>query len=355
MSIHKPVLLEEAVELLNLKKGMTVVDATLGGGGHTREILNSIGSGGTLIAIDLDINAIKNFAEFPISNFKFPNNFKISIFKFENTYLVNDNFSNLEVILKAIGINGVNAVLADLGWSSDQLQGRGMSFMKDEQLDMKLDQEQENTAKKIVNEDSQEELEKIFREFGEEKFARNIARKITEYRKNRKIETTKELAEIIKTAIPGKYKHGKINPATRTFQAIRIAVNKEIDNLEKFIPQAIEVLVPGGRLAIISFQSLEDRIVKNIFRQNARGCICPPASQLQASQEKYLADIEKEGFSAVDLEKALRAGPNDFPECRCGKMPKVKIITKKPIIPKEEELGINPRSRSAKLRICEKI
>jgi 16S rRNA (cytosine1402-N4)-methyltransferase len=321
MTIHKPVLLKESIEGLNLKNGDVVVDATLGGGGHTREILNSIGSGGTLIAIDLDINAIKNFAEFPISDFKFPNNFKISIFKFENTYLVNDNFSNLEVILKAVGINGVNAVLADLGWSSDQLSGRGISFMKDEPLDMRLDGEQEVTAKKIVNEYESGDLEKILKEYGEEKFARKIARNIAEYRKNKIIETTGELTKIIERSIPRRFQDIRINPATRTFQAIRIAVNGELENLEKFIPQAIRFLAPRGRLAIISFQSLEDRIVKNIFRQNARGCICP----------------------------------NDFPECRCGKSPQVKIITKKPIIPKEKELGINPRSRSAKLRICEKI
>jgi 16S rRNA (cytosine1402-N4)-methyltransferase len=321
MTIHKSVLLEEAVELLNLKEGDAVVDATLGGGGHSREILKKISEKGILIAMDLDTEAINNFAEFQISNFKFQNKSQFSIYKFENQFLVNNNFVNLEEILRSLKIEKVNAIVADLGWSSDQLEGRGMSFMRDEPLDMRLARQQENTAKKVVNEYSQVDLEKIFKEFGEERFNKNIARKIIEYRKNKTIETTGELSEIIKAAIPKRYQHGRINPATRAFQAIRIEVNNELRNLERFVPQAIGALKQKGRLAIISFHSLEDRIVKNIFRQNAGGCICP----------------------------------SNFPECRCGKSPVVKIITKKPIIPGTEESKNNPRSRSAKLRICEKI
>ncbi|KKP78097.1 MAG: 16S rRNA (cytosine(1402)-N(4))-methyltransferase [Candidatus Moranbacteria bacterium RIFOXYA12_FULL_35_19] len=335
MSVHKPVLLKEIIELLNIKPSMIVVDATFGGGGHAREILKKIGKKGILIGIDADIKAIENFAEFPISNFqstssadRFPNNFQIPIYKKENIFLVNSNFNNLETILEAIGIEKVDAILADLGWSSDQLIGKGMSFQEDEEIDMRLSLRITNqyectnnnkNAKDIVNEYSEEELGKIIREYGEEKFWKNIARKIIAYRKDKKIETTKELAEIISSAIPERFKNFKLNPATRTFQALRIEVNKELENLEKFISQAIDRLNSGGRLAIISFHSLEDRIVKDSFRENARGCICPP----------------------------------DFPKCVCGKKPKVVIITRKPIVPTDLEVSDNPRSRSAKLRVCE--
>jgi 16S rRNA (cytosine1402-N4)-methyltransferase len=312
MTIHKSVLLEEAIELLNLKEGDVVVDATLGGGGHSEAILNKIREKGKLIAIDLDKEAAERF-KLKVKSAKC----KID----ENLFLVNDNFANLENILENLRIEKVNAIIADLGWSSDQLEGRGMSFMKDELLDMRLARQQENTGEKIVNEYSQEDLEKVFKEFGEERFNKNIARKIVEFRKNKRVETTGELSKIIKAAIPKRYQHGRINPATRTFQALRIEVNNELGNLEKFVPQAVSALKQRGRLAIISFHSLEDRIVKNIFRQNAGGCICP----------------------------------SNFPECRCGKSPVVKIITKKPIIPGAEESKNNPRSRSAKLRICEKI
>jgi len=312
MSLHKPVLLKETVELLNIKEGSIVVDATLGGGGHSREILRKIGEKGTLVSIDADNEAIERF-KFKVQSAKC----KVE----ENLFLVNGNFANLGEVLKSLKIEKVDAILADLGWSSDQLEGRGMSFLKDEPLDMRFDSNQKLTARGIVNEYSREDLERILKEYGEERFAKNISKKIVEYRKNKIIETTGELADIIKSAVPEKYKHGKINSATRTFQAIRIEVNGELDNLKKFIPKSIEALIPGGRLAIISFHSLEDRIVKNIFRENAGGCICP----------------------------------KNFPQCVCGKIPKVKIITKKPIVPEEKELESNPRARSAKLRICEKI
>lgn len=332
MTEHKPVLLEEAIEALNLKSGATVVDATLGGGGHGREILKKIGTGGIFVGIDIDINSIKNFAEFPISSAaadQFPNKFEIqNIKKFwksevGNIYLAKDNFSNIKNILGGMNVLAVDGILADLGYSSIQLEDEsyGMSFLQDAQLDMRLDKSQELSAKKIVNEYSQADLEKIIREYGEEKFAKRISQAIGEVRVFREIEGTKELAEIVKQAIPEKFRHGKIHPATKTFQALRIEVNQELENLKNFIPQAIEILKPGGRLAIISFHSLEDRIVKNIFRENARGCICPP----------------------------------DFPQCLCGHQPKIKIITKKPIVPGAEEVAANPRARSAKLRICERI
>jgi 16S rRNA (cytosine1402-N4)-methyltransferase len=358
MSIHKPVLLKEAIDYLNLKKGNTVVDATLGGGGHSDAMLAKIGENGKLVAIDMDEEAIERFK----SKIK---NKKSKLGK--NIFLINDNFANLENILKKLRIKKVSAILVDLGWSSDQLKGRGMSFNEDEKLDMRLDKDQNLTAKKIVNEYSQRDLERIFGEYGEEKFFKNIARKITEYRKNKIIETTKELSELVRKAIPKKYYYGRIsrkfcqdgirgrNPATKTFQAIRIEVNQELENLKKFIPDAINALEKKGKLAVISFHSLEDRIAKNIFRENAGGCICPPASRLQTLQEKYLTDIEKKGFSAIDLEKELRAGPGNFLQCNCGKKLKIRIITKKPIVPGEMEIEKNPRARSAKLRVCEKL
>jgi len=310
MITHKPVLLRESIEGLNLKKGDSVVDATLGGGGHSREILKIIGKEGRLIAIDQDAAAVENFRK-QLSS------------EVDNVYLVKGNFSNIKNILGGMNILAAQGILADLGYSSTQLEDEsyGMSFLKDAELDMRLDKESGLTAKKIINEYSQANLERIIREYGEEKFAKNIAKKIIEQRKIKPIERTTELAEIINQAIPERYRHQKIHPATRTFQALRIEVNKELENLEKFIPAAINVLNPGGRLAIISFHSLEDRIVKNIFRENARGCICPP----------------------------------NFPSCLCGHQAKVKIITKKPIVPGTEEIAGNPRARSAKLRICEKI
>lgn len=340
MSVHKPVLLKETIEALNLKEGAVVVDATFGGAGHSREILKII-TKGKLIGIDADESAIENFKR------ENPED--------ERMVLVNDNFSNLENILADLKIEKVDAILADLGWSSDQLIGKGMSFMKSETLDMRLDQTQELSAQEVVNEYPQEELQKIISSYGEERFAKSIAKKIFEYRQDKKIETTKELAEIIAEAVPGKYKHGKINPATRTFQALRIEVNHEFSNLEKFLPAAIESLNPGGRLAVISFHSLEDRIVKNIFRENARGCICPPATQLQKLQEKYIKAVENNSPDVEILEKALRAGPPDFPQCVCGNVPAVKVITKKPLIASAEEVDGNPRARSAKLRVAEKM
>ena len=314
MIIHKSVLLKESIEGLNLKPGAAVVDATLGEGGHSREILKKIGKEGKLIAIDWDENAIENFKKYLKS---------ASGWQSEVVSLAKDNFINLKNILGGQGIKSVDGILADLGYSSAQLEDAkyGMSFLKDAELDMRLDRNNRFTAKEIVNEYPQKELEIILKNYGEEKYAKNIARKIIEARKKKIIERTPELAEIIESAVPERYKHRRMHCATKTFQAIRIEVNSELENLEKFIPQAIEALNPEGRLAVISFHSLEDRIVKRIFRENARGCICPPY----------------------------------FPECRCGHRAMVKIITKKPIVPAEEEIKKNPRARSAKLRICEKI
>lgn len=326
MTVHKPVLINEVIESLGLKNGDTVVDATLGGGGYSREIARKIGNDGFLIAIDLDIEAINRFAELPITNFQLPKKYQIPNTKYKiqgNICLVNDNFANLKNILIDLGIEEVDAVVADLGISSDQLDSaeRGFSFTADSELDMRLNQEQELSAKEIVNKYSKEELEKIFRDYGDEKYARRISEAIEKTRKERIIQTTKDLVFIIEKAVPGSYKHQKIHFATRVFQALRIETNNELENLKKFIPNAIEILKKGGRMAVVTFHSGEDRIVKNIFRENARGCICP----------------------------------KEFPVCRCNQKPKVKIITKKPISPGLAEREENPRARSAKLRVVEKI
>ncbi len=333
MSIHKPVLLEESLEKLNLKKGGTVIDATLGGGGHSREILKMIGDEGKLIAIDRDAEALKKFAEiltsqpktnrYQTDDYQFLNNSQFPIIKLKNLILVNDNFANLEKILKVLKIKNADAVLADLGISSDQLEDaeRGFSFQKNAELDMRMNRSSQKTAQKILNTYSQHDLEKILSEFGEEYYARKIAKAIVIRRKIQPIKKTLDLLEIISGAVPGKYKHGRKHFATKTFQALRMEVNNELENIKVFLPQAINVLKKSGRLAVISFHSGEDRIVKNIFKENARGCICPP----------------------------------EFPVCRCGRKPKIKIITRKPIIPNTEEIKNNLRSRSAKLRVAEKL
>jgi 16S rRNA (cytosine1402-N4)-methyltransferase len=315
MVIHKPVLLKESIELLQLKPGMTVVDATLGGGGHSLEILRKIEPRGKLIAIDEDCQAIERFENIP-------GNLKLSRKK-ENVILINDNFSRLEKILERLKIGEIDAVVADLGVSSDQLsdKGKGFSFLSDGPLDMRMNPEGELTAGAVVNNYSEKDLASIFWKFSEERYARRIAKEIANQRKIRPIRGTLELVGVISRAIPEKYKHQKLHFATRVFQALRIEINREIENLEKFLPQAVDVLKPGGRIAVISFHSGEDRIVKNFFRENARGCICPV----------------------------------NFPVCRCRGTGSLKIITKKPTVPTEKEIRENPRARSAKMRVAEKL
>lgn len=352
MSIHKPVLLEESIEALNLKPGDTVVDATLGGGGHSREILKRILPGGKLIAVDSDQEAIEKFRG-SLNNLE-------SVREKENVFLVNDNFSRLEKILDSLRLNGIkkaDAVLADLGISSDQLEGgRGFSFLKDAPLDMRISlrstrldlrrpqvdarranlyesRNKELTAADVVNNYPEKDLVKILKEYGEEKFASSIAKRIISARKSKPIETTLELVEIINRAVPERYKHQKLHFATRTFQAFRMEVNRELENLKEFLPQAFEVLRSGGRIAVISFHSGEDRIVKNFFRENARGCVFLPAPQ----------------------GKKLRTEPPDENIYGFCGQPKIRIITKKPVVPAEAEMKENPRSRSAKLRAAEKI
>ena len=315
MTIHKSVMLEEAIEGLNLKNGQIAVDATLGGGGHSCEILKKIGKNGILIAIDRDEGAIGRFKH----KIKDEGLDK----KSENIILVKDNFANIKNILRGLNIKKVDAVLADFGLSSDQLDDsvRGFSFNSHARLDMRMDKCQELSAYEVVNDYSEEKLNKIIREFGEEKFTRKIVGKIIKTRTDRKIETVNELVDIILEVIPEKYKHQKIHPATRTLQAIRMEVNRELESIEEFIQGVVYKISAGGRLVVISFHSGEDRLVKHIFKEMAIDCDCPP----------------------------------DFPVCRCDRRAKIRIITKKPKIATVEELAKNPRARSAKLRIVEKI
>jgi len=315
MTIHKSVLLDEAIEGLNLKEGMTVVDATLGGGGHSVEILKRILPEGKLIAIDRDADAIKRFKH-KIKELK------IKV-KPQNLVLVQNNFSELGQILRENVDEKVDAILADFGLSSDQLddKARGFSFNSTAPLDMRMDKRQEINAKDVVNRYSRESLIKIIRDLGEEKLANRIVSKIIEAREEKEIERADELVEIISQAVPERYKHKKIHFATKTFQAIRMEVNQELESIDKFVGEAIEGLNKSGRLVVISFHSGEDRLVKQAFRKAQINCVCP---------------IE-------------------FPVCRCSVRAKIKAITKKPVVASKTEIENNPRSRSAKLRIVEKI
>ena len=303
---HIPVLLNECIEGLKIKKDGIYVDGTLGGAGHSSKIIQQLSDKGILIGIDKDTDAITKA--------------KTVLEEFTNVIYVQDNHDNLKDILEKLGIAGVDGILLDLGVSSYQLdeKKRGFSYMQDAPLDMRMDKTQELTAKKVINTYSEEHLAKIIFEYGEEKFSRQIARRICEYRKEKEIETTLELVKIIENVVPKNIKQG--HPAKRTFQAIRIEVNDEIKPLYNTVLNAIECLNPKGRLCIITFHSLEDRAVKQAYIDASGKCICPP----------------------------------DLPYCVCGKKEKGKIITKKPILPTEQEIEINSRSKSAKLRIFEK-
>ncbi len=303
---HKSVMLEECIEGLSIKPNGIYVDGTMGGAGHSKEIAKRISKDGLLIGIDRDEEAICVAKE--------------RLKEFNNIKFVHDNHDNIKNILEKLDITGVDGILLDLGVSSYQLdqRNRGFSYMKDATLDMRMDKTQELTAKKVINEYSEENLSKIIFEYGEERFSRAIARKIVDYRKNKEIETTDELVKIIEGIVPRRNKEG--HPAKRTFQAIRIEVNNEIKPLYQTIIDSIDVLNSGGRLCVITFHSLEDRAVKNAFNDSIGKCTCPP----------------------------------DLPYCVCGAKSKGKIITKKPLLPKEAELQENSRSKSAKLRIFEK-
>jgi 16S rRNA (cytosine1402-N4)-methyltransferase len=306
---HKPVLLEETIEYLNCKKDGIYIDGTLGRGGHTEVILEKLQGTGMLIGIDRDIEAINKVKE------RYGN--------LENLFLFHDNYVNIPAIMEKMGIKEVDGMLFDLGVSSPQFDNpeRGFSYNYDAPLDMRMDQEQKLTAADLVNGYSQEELTRIIRDYGEEKWASRIAEFIVNYRKRKPIESTLELVEIIKAAIPAAARRTGGHPARRTFQALRIATNDELNQLEEMLDRVVPYLRKGGRICVISFHSLEDRIVKNKFRELAWKCTCPP----------------------------------DFPVCVCGQKAELKIITRKPVTASEEELGDNPRARSAKLRVAEKI
>ena len=296
---HIPVLTKEVLQYLDPKENENFVDCTIGQGGHTNLILEKNKPLGKILGIDLDSGQIASFREVSRSE---------KNFRDERLILVNDSYVNIKEIVERIKFGPVNGVLLDLGYSSWQLEvsGKGFSFQKDEPLDMRYNAEQSLTAKIIVNEYPEKEIEKILREYGEEKFAKQIVKKIIEERKVKKIESTFEFKKIIEKVIPMKFQHGRVNCATRTFQALRIAVNDELNNLTKVLPDIISVLSSGGRIIIISFHSLEDRIVKKFFR-----------------------DKEKEKI--------------------------IKILNKKPLTAEISELRANPRSRSAKLRAFVKL
>lgn len=303
---HIPIMLEQVIEGLYIKPDGIYVDGTLGGGGHSYEIAKRLVSGGRLIGIDQDEAAI-NAAGARLSEFN------------DRVTIVRSNYAQMVSVLHSLDINRVDGILLDLGVSSHQLDNaeRGFSYMEDAPLDMRMDRRQEKTAWDIVNYYSQAELTRIIRDYGEDKFAAKIAAKIIGFRENKLIETTGELAEIIKLAIPIKYRLTGGHPAKRTFQAIRIELNRELEVLEESIEGMIDILSDGGRMAVITFHSLEDRIVKAAFKKAESPCTCP----------------------------------SDFPICVCGKKAKGFVASRKPLIPSDEEMERNPRAKSSKLRI----
>lgn len=306
MTKHKPVLLKEVLEVLNPGPGEIAVDCTLGGGGHAEEILKKVSEEGFLLGIDADPNAVNNFN---LKNAK-------------NAKAVQGNFKNIKEITSDVGLRTINVILFDLGFSSDQLDdsGRGFSFQASGPLDMRLNPSQGITAAEILNRADEKELIEIIKNYGEEKNARRIAKAVVATRRIEPIKTTDEFFALIKKVLPAAVRFKAGDVARRTFQAFRIAVNNELEAIEKGLKEAFAVLSPGGRMAAISFHSLEDRIVKNYFNELAKGCICPP----------------------------------EFPVCICGHEAEALILTRKPITPTEEELKQNPRSASAKLRAIKK-
>lgn len=306
---HSSVLLEEAIDSLRIKSDGIYLDGTLGGGGHSYEIAKRLGKNGRLIGIDQDGEAIEAAGK------------RLSPFA-DRVTIVRNNYCNSKEVLKELKIGKVDGILLDLGVSSYQLDNleRGFSYKYDTPLDMRMDRRQELSAKDIVNEYTEEELFRIIKDYGEDRFAKNIAKHIVRARQEKKIETTGELNEIIKAAIPAKMRQMGGHPSKRTFQAIRIACNRELEVLKDSLDDFVSCLQPEGRLCIITFHSLEDRIVKTAFKNYENPCTCPP----------------------------------DFPVCVCGKRPEGRVVTRKPVLPGEEEIAANKRSKSAKLRVFEK-
>lgn len=309
-SFHTSVMLREAVDSLNCRSGGIILDGTIGGGGHAYEILRRTDPDGILVGIDMDDDALRESQR------------KLEPFS-ERVILMQGNFADMKTILSGFNIKEVDGILLDLGVSSHQLETakRGFSFSSDAPLDMRMNQRSGFSAYDLINTASERELEKIIRDYGEEYRARRIAAAISTQRKSAPIRTTRELAEIIVHAIPHQAKRRRIHPATKTFQALRIAVNDELSNLHTSLSEGIDLLRKSGRFSVISFHSLEDRIVKNVFRSSEKGCVCPP----------------------------------DFPVCSCNRKKKLKVITKKPVTPSEAEINSNPRARSARLRTVERI
>jgi 16S rRNA (cytosine1402-N4)-methyltransferase len=307
---HKPVLLQEAIELIGCRQGGTYVDATIGLGGHAEAIAERIIPGGRLIGIDRDADALRQT--------------RGRLARFGTAIgLVQENFDRLATVLDQQGLDTVDGVLFDFGVSSMQLDDatRGFSFQRSGRLDMRMDRSTGTTARELVNRAPVQELERIIRDYGEEPVWRRIAGAIARAREHREIVTTDELAGLVERAIPRAARRRKGHPAARTFQALRIAVNDELGAIERALPQALERLAPGGRIVTIAYHSLEDRIAKRAFRQWAAGCTCPP----------------------------------EFPVCRCGGKVLVRVLTPKPVRPGRAELAANPRARSARLRACEKL
>lgn len=306
---HISVLLNETIDSLNIKPDGIYVDGTLGGGGHSLKICEKLGEKGRLIGIDQDMDAIEAATK------------RLRDYG-DKVTIVHGNYLDIDSVLSDLSIGGVDGIVLDLGVSSYQLDNaeRGFTYREDTALDMRMDQSSNLTAKDIVNNYSEQELYRVIRDYGEDGFAKNIAKHIVRARQEKPIETTGELNEIIKAAIPAKVRKGQGHPSKKTFQAIRIELNKELEVLENSLDKMIELLNPGGRLCVITFHSLEDRIVKNIFRKNMNPCICPL----------------------------------EFPVCTCGRKPAGKVLTRKPIIPDENELNENKRAKSSKLRVFEK-
>ena len=306
---HTSVLLEETIDNLKIRPEGIYLDGTLGGGGHSERIVSDLKESGRLIGIDQDGDAIEA-ARLRLKPYE------------DRVTLIRDNYRSAKQVLRQLGINQVDGIVLDLGVSSFQLDNveRGFSYKYDTTLDMRMDSRQSMTAADIVNSYSETELYHIIKDYGEEQFAKNIAKHIVSARENKPIGTTGELNEIIKAAIPAKMRAVGGHPSKRTFQAIRIECNKELEVLKDSMDELIEMLAPGGRICIITFHSLEDRIVKTAFRRNENPCTCPP----------------------------------DFPVCVCGQVSKGRVITRKPILPSKEELESNRRAKSAKLRVFEK-
>ena len=308
---HVPAMLNEVVHYLNCRPGKIYVDCTLGGAGHSRAICDKIRPAGVLIGIDQDLDAIDNAKQI-LQNYT------------PNIHLFHGNFVYLPDYLKQLEIAHVDGIVADLGVSQHQIEnsGRGFSFNADERLDMRMNIESPQTAEDLVNQLPEKELRRIFKEYGEERWAKQIARNIVRQRKTDKIRTSRHLVDIVREAIPsGAIAKQRIHPATRIFMALRIAVNRELERLQTFMQNAADYLNPGGRICILAFHSLEDRIVKQQMRALSKGCTCPP----------------------------------DFPQCVCHQQPKLRLLTKKVLRPTPEEIELNPMARSTRLRAAEKL